>query len=332
MYARMPPDKWAGVRTHALNELWAEDGKGANQFTKWLGNAGRQYVVDSSVSAFSLFKIRKRVNGELDTWVCFAGVNERTNILYRKHDAAKVEEEEELFKIISESEVSELAQNSESDQQRIVRRVQRSLAAKKASFKPSPAHRRTANAEGARVTPGDRAATDYDEADAITVSPDTADDAPWSHLSRQEKWSSSCAAVGRAESAEKAQRDAERACGDAIKRANDAESEVLTARAALAEGNRLKQAALDENVALRARDNTLHTRMSELKRINLSLLERLQSFERHELVINLRLAEGLARQREETIRELRQELLTAKRLHNLGPLDEPPSSDMLKVY
>ena len=156
MYDRCDPDVWFGVRTHELNKLWCTDEDPPDAFTRWLKAADGTHICEGMTCSYGLFKMSKKItlaSGEkyMDTLVCFAGPGETINPQYR--DVA--------YKLATD--VTRLSTDSP-DHDRLLRLIQRRLAAKRPSSKPSPNKPPTPTAPRA----------EYDEAGAIAVTPDPA--------------------------------------------------------------------------------------------------------------------------------------------------------------
>ena len=345
MYARLPEDKWVGVATHHLNALWGEEGKGDKQVSKWLMTTGRRYVVDGRDNTYSLFSVKKRVllspgNAVLDTWLCFAGIDETVNVLNRKQPT---DEDPIVFKVIDALDVRELALSpDDSDQQRILRRVQRKLAQKKAALQPSPARPDEPRVVSASATPAGAAS-----ADMVAVSPD--DGEPWAHLSRAELWASCAEHEQRADkleaardSAVAAQRSAEAARDSAIDAQRSAEvalesartehvRDVQQLRTALEDVERMRAAAAAELEQIRGRESGIVKRLEIARRASMQQLNEMQQLRREPLAVRVSELEKLAEKRDAVVLEAKKELAQAQTFKELDALAEPAGPDMLYV-
>ena len=82
IYARCPVDKWVGVKTHRLNELWTVEGAGGN-FSWFLQRRGAAMVLEGvETNGYGVFKLRSEkaatqsdgsTKSVKDTWITFSG-------------------------------------------------------------------------------------------------------------------------------------------------------------------------------------------------------------------------------------------------------------------
>ena len=93
IYARCPVDKWVGVKTHRLNELWTIEGAGGT-FSWFLQHVGAAMVLEGvETNGYGAFKKRSsksvtQSDGSTkivkDTWITFSGPTTIQHPSYRK--------------------------------------------------------------------------------------------------------------------------------------------------------------------------------------------------------------------------------------------------------
>ena len=181
MVSRIPIDRFVGVKTHRLNELWS-DGSGTT-FTKWLHGRGKRFTTDGSWGVHVVPD--KQFEKQKDTWITFCGPGE-TKSPQQRDTSLFSDENSTGFKLISTDDLARLTDSSEPGHARILRLIARSLAPKKAKQGASPVKAKPAACD--EEEPDDEM-EEEDDAEEEEEQADESPGKPWLQYSKKILWS-----------------------------------------------------------------------------------------------------------------------------------------------